>query len=750
MTRGTRIRRLLLGGFLVLAMAVSVTACTELLQESERAGALQIETVPTPAHLVSGGNALVRVALPAGVDGGDAMIALNGDDVTALFREEAADRLGRDRRALLGLVDGLVLGDNTVSVTVGDQTDELVVTNYATGGPIFSGAQLDPYFCLEDLEPDRAGQPRRFAVGNGDWIVGGKLDDDCALETRVDFLYRTTGEEPTFAPLPDPAVRPADLAETTTTEGHTVPYVVRLETGTINRAIYQTAALVDPARPDPDPWREQPGWNGRLVYTYGGGCEAGFFQGTGTGGVLRNNLLSKGYAVASSTLNVNAQGGCNDPLSAETTMMVKEHFAETYGPPVHTIGWGGSGGAMQQLLIAGAYPGILDGIMPTSTFPDAVTYFIDTADCRLPIRGYLNSQEPPLSDEVKNAIGGWAVWNTCDRSLGNRPNRIGPDGCPASIPVAERYHPVTNPDGVRCSIYDGMRNVFGTGAYPEIEPTPTREFGRSPHDNVGVQYGLVALNEGLISQELFLDLNENVGGWDIDFQWRPERATADLEAVRIAYETGRVTSGGGGLRTTPIIDERNYVDLVGNFHASYYSFVMRERLVRDNGHADNYVIERRSAPLSRADENLALMDAWLTAIALDQSMDELAAKVVRAKPAELEDACWNDDGTRIVEPAVFNPDALFDNTEGRCNSLYPIHTGLRMVAGGPLTNDVLKCELKPIDPSDYSVSFGAEEMARLEAIFPDGVCDWSKPGVGQVPNTRTWLSYGPSPVNLYE
>jgi len=38
----------------------------------------------------------------------------------------------------------------------------------------------------------------------------------------------------------------------------------------------------------------------------------------------------------------------------------------------------------------------------------------------------------------------------------------------------------------------------------------------------------------------------------------------------------------------------------------------------------------------------------------------------------------------------------------------------------------------------------------LEAMFPGGVCDWSKPGVGQVPNTRTWLSYGPSPVNRYE
>jgi hypothetical protein len=465
--------------------------------------------------------------------------------------------------------------------------------------------------------------------------------------------------------------------------------------------------------------------------------------------VLRDNMLSLGYGVASSTLNVNAQGGCNDVLSAETTMMVKERFAEVYGPPLHTIGWGGSGGAMQQLLIAGAYPGILDGILPTLTFPDAISYFIDTAECRLPLRRFLNAQDPPLSDAVKNAIGGWAAWEVCDRSLGPRPNRIGPDDCPGPIPAEARYHPVDNPDGVRCSIYDGMRNVFGTRPYDEIEPAPSQPFGRNPQDNVGVQYGLEALNAGLIDTSLFLDLNEQAGGWDIDFRWRPERAEGDTDAIRIAYETGRITSGGGGLATTPIIDERNYLDHVANFHASYYSFVMRERLIRDNGHADNYVIQRRMAPLSRADENLALMDEWLVTMALDEGPPG-AEKMVRAKPAALQDSCWSDDGLEIVEPAVFDREAIFDNTKGRCNELFPPHAGARIVAGGPLTSDVLKCQLKPIDPADYGVTLTAEEMGQLEAIFPQGVCDWSKPGVGQVPNTRTWLSYGPSPVNRYQ
>jgi outer membrane protein len=53
-------------------------------------------------------------------------------------------------------------------------------------------------------------------------------------------------------------------------------------------------------------------------------------------------------------------------------MMVKERFAEVYGPPLHTIGSGGSGGAMQQLLIAGAYPGIINGISQVKAQRQAV------------------------------------------------------------------------------------------------------------------------------------------------------------------------------------------------------------------------------------------------------------------------------------------------------------------------------------------------------------------------------------------
>ena len=54
------------------------------------------------------------------------------------------------------------------------------------------------------------------------------------------------------------------------------------------------------------------------------------------------------------------------------------------------------------------------------------------------------------------------------------------------------------------------------------------------------------------------------------------------------------------------------------------------------------------------------------------------------------------------------------------------------MAGGPRSEDVLKCQLKPLDAADYgAVTFSAAQWGRLQAVFSTGVCDWSKPGVGQ-------------------
>jgi hypothetical protein len=98
------------------------------------------------------------------------------------------------------------------------------------------------------------------------------------------------------------------------------------------------------------------------------------------------------------------------------------------------------------------------------------------------------------------------------------------------------------------------------------------------------------------------------------------------------------------------------------------------------------------------------------------------------------DAYWDNTGKKFVEPATFGGSGGF-------NAMYPVHSEPRLVAGAPLTNDVLKCQLKPIDYSEYKASFSDAQKARMAAIFPAGVCDFSKPGLGQVPLKGTYQRY---------
>jgi hypothetical protein len=100
-------------------------------------------------------------------------------------------------------------------------------------------------------------------------------------------------------------------------------------------------------------------------------------------------------------------------------------------------------------------------------------------------------------------------------------------------------------------------------------------------------------------------------------------------------------------------------------------------------------------------------------------------------------------------PPQFIADSLPFSSQpvSKCSELYPVYSNPRREAGGPLAADVIKCQLKPIDAKDYKAALTPAEMTRLKNLFPGGVCDWSKPGVNQVP-VVTWASFGPSPKNL--
>jgi hypothetical protein len=702
-------------------MPTVLVACALLTLFSAAAdGAGGVTVLSSRPELVSGGDALLRVdAAP------DLKILVNGQDVTAAFHPEP------EGSGMTGLVKGLRPGANEIVATSGKSRAMSTLVNYASTGPIISGPHEQPFIC--DTE--------RFHLQSGE-TLGAAIDDACSIKTRVDYYYRASGAGPLYKLL-DPAVLPADAAKVTTSSDVTVPYVVRIETGTINRAIYQIAMLHDPSRESsPDFHTRSAGWNGRLIFTFGGGCPGGWYhQGARTGGVDSDEMLSRGFAVASSTLNVFGNN-CNDLLATETMMMVKERFIEAYGPPLFTIGWGCSGGSYQSHQISDNYPGLLDGIVVGCSFPEVshASISVHSFGARL-MRHYFETTNVSWTEEQRVAASGMPDAESL-RVHGTRPDRLTPRAvCDASIPPALLYDPVNNPKGARCTVHDHTVNVYGRD--------PKTGFARRFLDNIGVQYGLAALNEGKITTAQFLDLNEKIGGIDDDANFVPARTVGDRFALRIAYESGRILNGGGGLASTPVIDYRGYTDFFqGDLHTRFHSFSTRERLIRENGHAGNHVmlVEDHEpyggfslkSPVLR--EAMMQMDRWLTAVARDTSMDTRSQKVLRAKPADLTDACFDRSGKRIVEEQTFDG-------KGLCNELYPSHRSPYLVAGMPLANDVAKCRLKPVGWRDYRVRFTAAEQDRLRRIFPEGVCDYSKPGIEQVPLRGTWLSFGPSPVN---
>jgi hypothetical protein len=225
-------------------------------------------------------------------------------------------------------------------------------------------------------------------------------------------------------------------------------------------------------------------------------------------------------------------------------------------------------------------------------------------------------------------------------------------------------------------------------------------------------------------------LNERAGGFDADGKLIATRSQADPEALRISYETGRVDAGRGSLPRIPMIDVRQYLDPSGNIHDRVRSFSMRARLMQANGTAANQVMLVNPQGV----QPVLLMDQWLANIAKDTGSGSATEKVIRNKPADLVDVCWTAEGERIAEPAVYGG-------AGRCNQLYPAHADPRIAAGAPPTDDILKCALKPIDPKDYAQSLSAEQIGRLKAVFPQGVCDYSRPGVGQTHLPEPWETF---------
>ncbi len=699
----THVRRAALVAALVAAClpAAGGGAASPAMQAPRERRAPRLTVLSSDADKVTGGDALVEVLVPRGA-ARHLALSLNGADVTPVLTEI-------EPRRFVGVVRGLSEGENLLVASTHGPTaalmpisDSDLLTDHRLAGPVLSGPHQQPFYC------------ETVAAGLGD-----ALDADCSAPTQVVYRYRTTAG--LFAPLADPTARPADLA-TVTVGGVPMPYIVRLERGVINRGLYEIAALYDGA--DPAPGRPEQGWNSKLVMTFGGGCNVGYHMGDETAGALNDLALSRGYAVASNSLLVN-ETNCSPVIAAETAMMTKERVAEVYGPITHTIGMGASGGAIQQHTIAHAYPGILDGLLPSASFPDAFTNSAP-ADCALLLRYLATPAGAQLTDAQRQAIGGHRTFGSCQSWAASFANRIDAQAaCPDIVPDETIYDPVTNPTGVRCNLTEHVRTQLGVD---------DDGFAPALYSNDGVQYGLRALQDGTLGVDAFLDLNAGIGGYDRNGKPQAERSLPDPRAIARVVETGLSAAGTGGLAYTPTIDLRTYTDAFPDIHTSYWSVALHERLVGDGVDPRIHVRWIAARGVNRQADALDAMEAWLSAIEADHRRGTPIEVAVRNRPPAASDGCW----TSATASKINDIEACYAGP-------FPIAADPRIVAGGPVASDVV-CQTAPPEPEDYEVTFDAEQWARLEAIFPRGVCDWSAPGVAADARfAGPWQSYGSTP-----
>jgi hypothetical protein len=686
-------------------------------------GSTTIRVLSNRADLVSGGDALVKIRLPARAKHWEVRLSDGRGKVEAKMR--------RRGRSLKGLVRGLRNGRNVLKAELPDGTGaRLAITNHPNGGPVFAGPQLKPWECEE-----------------------GALNKKCDKPPELTYVYQSTDPSKDGLQPYDPENPPSDVATTTTDRGVTVPFIVRVETGYQDRDQYRIATLYQPGKR----WsalRPQKQFNHKLLITHGASCNVDYETGSAPSvtsydpadllglpvGVPASSAdsavyaLGKGFVVMSNALDNNGHN-CNVVTQAESLVMAKERVIERYGTLRYTIGTGCSGGSLAQQWIANAYPGIYQGILPTCSFPDTWSSATQVMDYHL-LRAYFEdpSKWGPgvvwAPNQFADVEGNLLPVDAIVSDIGFFSAIVPTHEC-GGISDAQRYEPQTNPGGVRCSISDAAINVFGpreASVWSANETKLGHGFAGVPVDNVGVQYGLSALQGLTITPAQFVDLNAKIGGLDIDIDPTAQRIAADEPALANAYRSGSINET-NNLGRTAIIDCRGPDP--GAAHDSYRAFAVRARLDRENGTHANQAIWEGSAPIVGdthcAQNSLIAMDRWLAAVRKDHSHVPLSQKVIADKPADAGDQCYDGNGVKLAD--------------GLCPpGVVPVYGTPRTVAGDAISTDANKCQLRPLERSDYTLPFTDAEWATMQATFPDGVCDFGKPAVDQGP-TVPWLTY---------
>src|SRR4051794_34824150 len=177
----------------LLTLAIAVPAA----QAQAPAAPLRIEVLSNRADLISAGDALVAVKYSKGEDPARIRMFAAGKDVTSAFALRPNGRYE-------GLLTDLALGRNTLVAKLPDgRGARLALLNHPNGGPVFSGPQVQPWKCQD-----------------------GAKDAQCNAPTVYTFRYQ--GNDGSWHDY-DPKNPPSDVANTTTDQGKTVPFIIRTE-----------------------------------------------------------------------------------------------------------------------------------------------------------------------------------------------------------------------------------------------------------------------------------------------------------------------------------------------------------------------------------------------------------------------------------------------------------------------------------------------------------------------------------------
>lgn len=649
--------------------------------------------------------------------------------------------------------------------------------------PLYSGPLQYPFYCR--TSESGLGQPM---VDNQQGIgvpvykeIKGRItgqvvgySKDCLVPTQASYFYNRVGGDH-FYPLKEAE---GDIAKIDI-NGQSVDFIVRVETGTINRFSYVIAALKGPegslALPDGDYW------NKRLIYQFRGGVGIGKVQGRiSSAGLLKRRVaqLRQGYAVAYSSAN-QTSNHYNIWIAEETAMRVKSQFRSLYGDALYTVGVGGSGGAIQQYLIAQNRPGLIDAAIPLYSYPDMITQTQYVFDCEL-LEYYF--------DVVASDNPRWRFWEERTMIEGTsastefysprallydlamlfklkRPHLYsGSNECVSAWRGLTQlvnnpryvYHSDRYDQGIleseHWSYWDDIKYFLGTD---------NQGYARQTWDNVGVQYGLDALKNGLLSPEEFLHLNANIGSWRPPSKMRPERywklggvgglfkfspwghhnmelsadggqtpakrTLGDVKAMEAAYRSGQVFIGKANI---PIVDVRHYLDDELDMHHSFASLSSRKRMLNGQGFADNQLIWVTRRPHDPVPDAFSVVDQWMLNITRSPERS-----VGKNKPVSVSDRCYDGSGRLIAQGEDVWDGKWNDRPDGQCVQVYPPYRESRMVAGAPFSGDTFKCASQTINNAIAAGVYGAIEIeaykAELTKVFPAGVCDYTKPDVGR-------------------